>query len=240
MKGIAEIPPNRATFATRAVVAALSGLALVLASLPVRSTEPTNDVLRAWLAVQSTITNWSADFVQTRTFKSVARPLVSTGHVWFARPNAFRWELGRPVQTLAVRDADELRVLYPRLRREERYDLAAGRSGVLGEALGLLDAGFPRDAADFADRFRLLALTPVGGAWHLDLQPASAAARRVMPGVRLVLDSEYTLVANEIAFPDGSRIRNDFSAVVANAPLPPDIFRPPTTAEYRIVHPATR
>lgn len=214
-------------------------LALLLLSLAAGAHD-TNAVLQAWLAAQSTITNWSADFVQTRSFKTLAQPLVSTGHVWFARPRAFRWELGRPVQTLAVRETDELRVIYPRLRRVERYDLAEGRSGVLGEALGLLDAGFPKDPADFAARFRIVGLDRVNAVWHLDLQPASTAARRVMPRIRLLLDAEHALVGNEIVLPDGSRIRNDFYAAASNSVLPPDLFRPVVEPDYQAVQPRTR
>ncbi len=198
-------------------------------------------VVDAWLAAQSHVTNWSADFVQTRFLKTLRQPLVSTGHVWYARPNSFRWELGRPAQTLAVRDGDTLQILYPRLERVERYSLDAARSGPLGEALGLLDAGFPRDHADFAARFRLLALVPESGHWRLDLEPLGPAARRMMPSIRLVLDAtNYVLLANEIAFPDGSRIRNDFSGALRNSPFPSDTFRPAIDPRFRIVQPPTR
>src|SRR5690349_18299515 len=68
----------------------------------------TNSLLTSWLAAQTNIQTWSADFVQTRTFKALAQPLTATGHVWFAEPNRFRWELGRPPQTIAVRAAQEM------------------------------------------------------------------------------------------------------------------------------------
>ena len=39
--------------------------------------------LDAWLGSQEKIQTWSADFVQTRTFKALAQPLMATGQVWF-------------------------------------------------------------------------------------------------------------------------------------------------------------
>src|SRR2546427_2688379 len=67
-----------------------------------------NASLTAWLSAQTNIQTWSADFTQTRTLKSLTQPLTGTGRVWFAAPNRFRWELGNPAQTIAVRQPDEM------------------------------------------------------------------------------------------------------------------------------------
>src|SRR5438477_12655952 len=80
-------------------------------------------LLTRWLNAQTNIQTWSADFVQTRTLKSLVQPLTATGHVWFAMPNRFRWELGNPAKTIAVRAPQELLIFYPRLKRVERFPL---------------------------------------------------------------------------------------------------------------------
>src|SRR6266487_27235 len=80
-----------------------------------------SSVLGAWLNSQTNIRTWSAEVIQTRALKSLAQPLTATGHVWFAAPNRFRWELGDPPQTIAVRQAAEMLILYPRLKRAEKY-----------------------------------------------------------------------------------------------------------------------
>src|SRR2546426_7166471 len=90
------------------------------------SAAETHSLLSSWLAAQTNIQSWSADFIQTRTFKSLTQPLTATGHVWFAEPNRFRWELGHPPQTIAVRATTEMLVIYPRLKRVERYPLSGG------------------------------------------------------------------------------------------------------------------
>jgi outer membrane lipoprotein-sorting protein len=212
-------------------------LALLLATLGARAAD-TNSVIAAWLAAQTNMSRWSADFVQTRWLKVLNQPLVSTGHVWFARPNQFRWELGSPAQTIAVRDDDQLQVIYPRLKRVEQYPLNGGKSGPLGEALGLLDAGFPKNRADFDARFRLLTLHATNDAWLLELQPVSAAARRVMPVIRVTLaQTNFALLANELEFPDGSRMRNDFRQATLNPAFPADIFKPAVGADFTVVKP---
>src|SRR6476469_1232608 len=69
----------------------------------------------AWLDAQSKIHTWTADFTQTRRLKSLTQPLTAHGKVWFSEPNKFRWQLGNPPQTIAVRAPDELEILYPKL-----------------------------------------------------------------------------------------------------------------------------
>jgi outer membrane lipoprotein-sorting protein len=63
-------------------------------------------------------------------------------------------------------------------------------------------------------------------------------ARRLVPVVVVTLDAtNFTLLANEIVFPDGSRLRNDFVHAKRNAPLPPDLFRPVVEADFKVVEP---
>ena len=97
---------------------------LAVAGAGAAAAADTNSLLARWFAAQTNIQSWSADFVQTRTLKSLTEPLTATGHVWFAAPNRFRWELGKPAQTIAVRAPNELLIIYPRLKRVERFALS--------------------------------------------------------------------------------------------------------------------
>src|SRR5689334_19884203 len=113
----------------------------------------------SWLAAQTNIQTWSADFVQTRTLKSLTQPLTASGHVWFAAPNRFRWELGNPAQTIAVRAPTEMLVIYPRLKRVERFPLTGEQTGPWRDALELLETGFPRSEAEMTSRLKILSQT---------------------------------------------------------------------------------
>src|SRR5262245_40514832 len=114
-----------------------------------------NTAVASWLAAQTNTQTWSADFVQTRTLRSLAQPLTAAGQVWFEAPGRCRWELGNPVQTIAVRGTDELLVIYPRLKRVERFALNSEQTGPWRDALALLEAGFPRSKAELESEYNI-------------------------------------------------------------------------------------
>ena len=197
-----------------------------------------NPVLTAWLAAQTNINSWSADFVQTRSLKSLTQPLIATGKVWFAAPNRFRWELGNPAQTIAVRAANELLVIYPRLKRVERFPLSGEAAGGWKDALALLEAGFPRSAAELQAQYDIVEQhvdKPVG---RVVLQPKSASARRMMPQIQIEFDlTDFSLRSTTLQFADGSTLHNDFSAAVMNPPIDPKMFSPELPNDYKVVEP---
>jgi len=200
----------------------------------------TNSLLSAWLAKQPDIKTWSADFVQTRVFKSLTQPLTATGHVWFAEPNRFRWELGNPPRTIAVRAADEMLVLYPLLTppRVERFPLTGNQAGPWHDALALLEAGFPRNQAELESRFNILAQNVTNEACEVMLQPKSTSARQMMPQLKIAFDTkDFSLKATELQFADGSTMRNDFQNPVLNPKIDPEIFSPKVGSDYKVVEP---
>ncbi len=197
----------------------------------------TNSPFTAWLAAQPNIRTWSADFVQTRTLKSLVQPLTATGHVWFAAPDRFRWELGHPPQTIAIRELHDLYVVYPRLKRAERYPLS-GATGQWRDTLALLDAGFPRNEAEVESRYNVLALTNRDNTAEVILQPKSAAARRMMSQIRIAFSTQDdSLRATELHFADGSTLRNDFTNAVLNPELEDSLFAPSLPSDYKVVEP---
>lgn len=210
----------------------------VLATFSCARAAELNPVVASWLSGQTNTQSWSADFVQTRSFKSLTQPLMAKGHVWFAAPNRFRWELGNPAQTIAVRSSDALLVIYPRLKRVERFPLTGEQAGQWKDALALLEAGFPRSAAELESQYNILEQVIQGAVGRLTLQPRSAAARRMMPRIKIEFDTgNFSLRATELQFADGSVLRNDFSNAVVNPPIDPQMFSPPIPSNYKLVEP---
>jgi hypothetical protein len=198
-----------------------------------------NPLLSDWLNAQTNLTTWSADVLQTRTLKSLVQPITATGRVWFAAPNLFRWELGDPPQTVAVRQPDRMLVIYPRLNRVELFPLDGGPAGPWRDALALIEAGFPRSAADLESRFRILSITPGTELHEIALQPVLLSARRLMPRISVFLTADpLALRATELEFADGSSMRNDFTNALQNPPLDPDLFHPPLDPNWKQVQPA--
>lgn len=217
----------------------VSLLCLVLAAcnFPCHAAD-TNAVLDSWFAAQAKVRTWSADFTQTRTLKTLTQPLVTQGHLSFATPDDFRWELGRPARTMAVRSGDDMFVVYPRLKRAEHYSLGESTPKQLRDTMSLLQAGFPRDRAEFAAQFQIISLTQTNGDWLLDLQPKSVFARQMMPELRLgVATNDFSLASTELVFVDGSTMRSDFTNAVFNPPLDPNLFQWTPPAGFKITNP---
>jgi outer membrane lipoprotein-sorting protein len=198
----------------------------------------TNSPLQGWLNAQTNVHTWSAKVVQTRTLKSLTQPLIAAGRVWFAAPNRFRWELGDPPQTIAVRQSDQMLVLYPRLKRAEKYPLTGKQSSQWRDMLALLEAGFPSSRGELESKFRIVAEATTNAAHEVTLQPRSASARRLMPQIKVAFSTnDFSLRATELKFADGSTMRNDFTNANLNPKLDESLFVPGIGADFKIIEP---
>src|SRR5436309_2371646 len=200
-----------------------------------------SSVRGAWLNSQTHIQTWSAEVIQTRALKSLAQPLTATGRVWFAAPNRFRWELGNPPQTIALRQPDQMLVIYPKLKRAEKYPLTRDHAGPWTDTLALLEAGFPRSQSELESRFRIESEATAEGVHEVTLQPKSASARRMMPHIKIAFaTSDFSLLATELEFADGSRMRNDFTNAVMNPKLDESLFSFDVDSTFRVIEPLTQ
>jgi outer membrane lipoprotein-sorting protein len=210
--------------------------ALPLAGLSQGAVAAPNELLQSWFAAQTNLQSWSAEFLQTRSFKSLSQPLTAQGRVWFSAPNRFRWELGDPPKTIAVRGAREMLVIYPRLKRAERYNL--DNAGPWKEALALLETGFPRSETEMRSRFNILSQSLTNQTCELILQPKSAAARKMMPRIQLAFSTtDFALRATELQFADGSSMRNEFSKALLNPAIEEQFFAPKLDPDFKVVEP---
>jgi outer membrane lipoprotein-sorting protein len=131
-----------------------------------------------------------------------------------------------------------MQVIYPRLKRVEKYPLAGEKMGQWKDTLALLEAGFPRSEADLERQFKVLSLNTSNAICHLALEPKSAAARRMMP--RITIDfatNNFALAATELLFGDGSVMRNDFQNGQTNPAIAPSLFAPPIDPAFKVVEP---
>jgi outer membrane lipoprotein-sorting protein len=190
-----------------------------------------------WFEVQTNLQSWSGDFTQTRTLKVLNQPLMSTGKVWVTH-DEFRWELGQPVQTIVLRQPDQLLIVYPRLKRAEKYPLGAVPSGPIKDALALLDATLPRDRATMEKNFQLISATETHSVLQMTLQPRSDSARKFIGEIIIGFHTnDFTIAATEMRFADGSSLRNDFTNVALNQPIEPDRFQITLPPDYTVVEP---
>jgi outer membrane lipoprotein-sorting protein len=198
----------------------------------------TNAVLDSWFVAQKGLRSWSADFVQTRMLKTLTQPLKASGHVDFQMPDQFRWEIGNPPRTIALRQGDEMFVIYPRLKRAERYPLGQNTPQQWRDMMSLLQAGFPKSRQEFEAEFQILSLAETNGAWQLALQPQARFARQMMPELRLGLaTNDFSLLSTEMIFEDGSRMRSDYANTVVNPVLDKKLFDWQPPPDYKVTEP---
>ena len=225
-------PLNRLSAPCLLALAALCLLAKATAA------EPSAALLDRWISAQTNLHTWMADATQTRSLKVLSQPLVSNGKVWVMAPDRFRWELGQPAQTIALRQPDQLLIIYPRLKRVEKYPLRAAQPGPWKDALALLEASFPRSRQDLDSHFRILSVTETNSLMQVTLQPRSASARKFMAEIQVSMRTDdFSPLATELRFSDGSSMRNDFTNVVVNAPLRQDLFDTKLDSDFSVVEP---
>ena len=221
----------------------ISASSLVIAAAVLLSLAPfsskaadTNSVLDSWFAAQQKVQTWSADFIQVRQFRALARPLTNSGRIYFSAPNDFRWELGYPVQTIALRHGDELFLVYPGLKRAERYSVGADAPRQFRDTMSLLQAGMPRSRKEFEAQFQLLSLAETNGLWQMRLQPRSPGARQMLPGLGIgIRTNDFSLANTTLMTADGSTIESDYSNGVANPSLDKALFEWEPPADFNVI-----
>jgi outer membrane lipoprotein-sorting protein len=215
-------------------------LAVICPVISLAQAADTSAQFNQWFEVQTNLQSWSGDFIQTRTLKVLNQPLVSTGRVWVTH-DEFRWELGQPVQTVVLRQPDQLLIIYPRLKQAEKYPLGAVPSGPIKDALALLDATLPRDRATMEKNFQLVTAAETNSILQMTLQPRSESARKFIGEIVIGFHTNnFTIAATEMRFADGSRLRNDFTNVTLNQPIEPKKFQMELSPDYTVVEPLKR
>ena len=242
--------PIRSYLAKQCLRATIAGLRRILlplrpclwlplfAAVTVAGADDPSGLFNQWFIAQTNLQSWSADFTQTRSLKVLAQPLVATGKVWVSVPGLFRWELGQPAQTIVLRQPDQLLIIYPRLKRVEKYSLEGVPPGPLKDALALMDASLPRDRATMEERFRLLSATQTNAVLEMTLQPKSASARKFISEIIIGFrTNNFSMAVTELKFADGSGLRNDFTNMVLNQPIDPALFDVKLAPDFTVVEP---
>ena len=196
------------------------------------------DWVDQWLAAQTNLTTWSANVTQVRELKSLTQPLTTEGHVWFAAPNLFRWEMGRPARTIALRQTNQMLVVYPRLKRIEQYPLNDDSTGQWRDALTLLESGFPQSREEMEKQFNINSVEVSGPVAVVSMSPRSANTRKLLKQVRIGFDTDDMMLrSTELLFADDSSLKNEFTNGVLNVALDPKLFEVTIPDNFKVTQP---
>ncbi len=204
-------------------------VALLLAAGVATSAEKTVVIdtapVREWIARQSGLKTLTADFVQTRSLRSLRGPLRTPGRLWFAAPDQFRWELGQPPATVVMPGTEGILVISPKKRSAERLPLETFDGGKGGQPLAMMRFPIARNYDDFRERFDIRGLRVENGICQLDLMPRDTRAREFLSSFTITFDTRTGhLISFQLTTRDGSSIQNEFSNVRTDVSVDSAIF----------------
>ncbi|MEP4078814.1 LolA family protein [Haloferula sp.] len=178
--------------------------------------------LEAWLAKQGSVRTLEADFIQERTLPALRKPVSTPGTFSMQRPGKMRWELGKPVKTLAVSDGTTMTLVDVTKKRANRVGANSSRAKPFTL---LADGALNGDLAGFKKTFDLVESRVTNGIYQLTARPRNPKLRDKVQWVFLDIDPKTQLLrAMEIRLDDKSSIRTIFSNSKINTKLPADRF----------------
>ncbi len=203
----------------RALLILLSLVSLARAELDLKP-------LQTWIGKQKTLQSLDTDFVQERKLPSLKKPVTTPGRMRMVRPGKLRWELGKPVKTLAVSDGTTMTLLDVAKKRGKRIDTSSPEA----RQFTLLSEEAFRDLAGFQEAFELVESRMSGTIYQLTVRPKDRSLRKHVTWMFLDIDTRsHELRALDLELEDKSRIRTVFSNARINAKVDPAIFTPDTT-----------
>ena len=206
----------------------LIGVALLLSQLLAIGVEPLSpQAIQALLAKvrerRATAPHVQADFREEKTIRLMARPITSTGRVWFEPPNKFRREVRGASPSITVCDGKELWIYYPNFKSAEHYQL--GKRSPLDSAIAAINTALNLENVE--STFTISGEQTENG-HHLHLLPRSPQMKRSFKGFDLWLDRELFVSRTEMTQPNGDKIVTVYTNP-SRDPIPSSTFhfKPP-------------
>jgi outer membrane lipoprotein carrier protein len=204
----------------------LLSLLCVLSPFAGRAAEsPDLAPIKRWIARQDEFHSVQADFVQTRALRALRSPVAIHGHLWFITPDLLRWELGDPPKTIVLRKGATYFLIQVAKKKIERSSASAvGKKGGM-QALTMMSFPLAKDFTDFNNRFEVLSVKTEGDRCHFEIAPRDVQSKKFLEAIRIDFDTANGhLLVFEMAFRDGSSMRNEFSNVKMNQKIDRHVF----------------
>ncbi len=185
-----------------------------------------NAPLDAWLKRQVSITTLDAGFTQERKLPALKNPTTTPGHLSFSKPDKVRWQLGDPIETLAVSDGTTLTLIETATKTARR----TGVNSPQAARFSLLSGRAFQSPEEFDQAFEITGSRLESGIYQYTLKAKDRRVRAQIPWVFLDIDPEKNeLRALEMELQDKSRLRTIFSNPRFNLKLDDSLFKPDLT-----------
>jgi outer membrane lipoprotein carrier protein len=167
-----------------------------------------------------------ADFQEQRAIRLMKNPILSSGKVWFQRPNKFRREVKGSSPSLTVSDGRQLWIYYPNFKSAERYPL--GKGSPLDSTVAAINSSL--NLEDVENTFQIAAAKIENG-YELRLMPRTPSMKRVFQKLDLRINDQLRVERTDMLLPNGDRIVTRYSNQTRE-PVPASMFEftpPPGT-----------
>jgi outer membrane lipoprotein carrier protein len=183
-------------------------------------------VLDVWLERQATVSSLDSSFTQQRKLPSLKEPVTTAGRISFAKPDKFRWQLGEPMQTLAVSDGTTVTLI----EEAEKSARQIPKDAPQAARFSLLSGKAFESKEAFYQSFDIIESRVSAGIHQFTLKPKDRRMRSNVPWVFIDIDPvKKELRAMELEMQDKSRIRTVFVNPRINSKLPDSLFKPDLT-----------
>lgn len=182
--------------------------------------------LEKWLQRQASISSLDVSFTQERKLPALKEPVTTAGRFYFSKPDQVRWQLGEPLETLAVSNGNTLTLVDATAKTARRTSTESPQAARFS-----LLAGKAFESIEQFDRtFEIVESSVTSGIYQYTLKPKDRRIRSQIPWIFLDIDPlKIELRALEIELQDRSRLRTTFHHPRFNLKLEPALFSPDLT-----------
>jgi len=185
-----------------------------------------NAPLDAWLKRQLSITTLDTEFTQERKLPALKNPVTTPGRLSFSKPGKVRWQLGNPVETLAVSDGTTLTLIETAAKTARQTGVDSPQAA----RFSLLSGKAFESPELFQQTFEIIESRVTSGIHQYTLKARDRRLRAQIPWIFLDIDPEKNeLRALELELQDKSRLRTVFHNPRFNLKLDDSLFKPDLT-----------
>lgn len=200
-------------------------LALTLLFAAPLHAAPDWSALESWIARQQTVKDLYGEFTQIRRLPTLRIPSRQTGKIWFTSEGQFRFELGDPAETVAIRDGGTTITLLDK-RRGTARTIDDATTGPESQQLLLMRFPVTSSLEEFRKLFDVTRMEENGGNTELDLIPRDAAFRKHVQQIDLEYVTATGILTHfNIELANGGGLETNFTRVQLNQPnFPTEVF----------------
>jgi outer membrane lipoprotein-sorting protein len=167
------------------------------------------------------ISTISADFVQKKFMKILARPLISEGKFYYAAPDSIRWEYSKPIKSVVIsgRGNTKRYIASGGKMVEDKTGGAQAMKIVLDEVAGWMSGKFDSNPS-------FTATLKEGPSTQITLTPVGKSMAGMIEKIEITVSRKDAAVKSvRIVESVTAETRIDFQQVVINKGIHPSVFQ---------------